>query len=116
LEYAILMYGKPECLRSDNGPEFMSRATTLWKIEKGIDQSLINPGKPIENSIVECFNGRFRYEFLNENLFLNTEEARKKLAEWRVHYNTKRPYSSLRNKTPEEFWLEFEDGLTELVG
>jgi hypothetical protein len=32
LEYAILMYGKPECLRSDNGPEFMSRATTLWTI------------------------------------------------------------------------------------
>ena len=34
----------------------------------------------------------------------------------REHYNTKRPYGSLRNKTPPEFWLEFEDGLAELVG
>lgn len=29
LENAMLMYGKPDCLRSDNGPEFTSRFMML---------------------------------------------------------------------------------------
>lgn len=115
LEYAIAMYGRPECLRSDNGPEFTSRTMMLWCMEKGIEQSLINPGKPIENSIVESFNGKFRDEFLNENLFLSVRDARGKLADWKEHYNAKRPHSSLGNRTPEEFWLDYEDGLTKQV-
>lgn len=76
-------------------------------MQNDIDHSLINPGKPIENSIVESFNGKFHDEFLNENLFLSVADAKQKLSVWKEHNNLERPHSSLGNKTPEEYWQEF---------
>ena len=81
------------------------------EFDHSIVQSLITPGKPIENSIAESFNGRFRDEFLNENLFLNIEDAKEKLIKWRREYNTYRPHSSLGGKTPEEVWIEMNERL-----
>ncbi len=38
--------GAPAFLRSDNGPEFVSRAMLRWIVEQGIETALIEPGKP----------------------------------------------------------------------
>lgn len=66
-------------------------------------RSLIRPGKPIENAYIESFNGRFRDECLNEHVFLDLDEARTLIENWRIDYNTKRPHSSLGMLTPMEF-------------
>ncbi len=84
----------------------------MWCIDYDISQSLITPGKPIENAIVESFNGRFRDEFLNENLFLNLWNAKEKLHKWRKEYNAYRPHSSLGDKTPEKVWIGADERLT----
>ena len=115
LEQSMIMHGEPECLKSDNGPEFTSRAMIAWTIQRGIQQCLITPGKPVEHSFVESFNGKLRDEFLNESLFLGVTDAQEKLAEWRDEYNRYRPHSSLGNQTPEEIWRTFEGGLTQAV-
>ena len=52
--------GAPVVLRSDNGPEFVSRALLKWIVEHGIEIALIDPGKPWQNGAAENFNGRFR--------------------------------------------------------
>jgi putative transposase len=52
--------GAPLYLRSDNGPEFVSRALLKWIVEQGIATALIDPGKPWQNGTVESFNGKFR--------------------------------------------------------
>lgn len=86
-------------------------------MQNDIDHKLINPGKPIENSIVESFNGKIRDDFLNENFFFSLlADAQRKLLSWKEYYNFLRPHSSLGNKTPEEFWQEYEDGLVEARG
>src|SRR5262245_56728870 len=46
------------------------------------------------------FNGRMRYELLNESLFLDLEQARKIITAWVAYYNTRRPHSSLGYSTP----------------
>ena len=38
--------GAPAYLRSDNGPEFVSRALLSWITAQGIGSALIDPGKP----------------------------------------------------------------------
>ncbi|VDB01126.1 hypothetical protein S1OALGB6SA_2227 [Olavius algarvensis spirochete endosymbiont] len=43
-------------------------------------------------------------------------DAQRKLLSWKEYYNFLRPHSSLGNKTPEEFWQEYEDGLVEARG
>jgi putative transposase len=52
--------GTPLYLRSDNGPEFVSRALLKWIVSQGIATALIDPGKPWQNGATESFNGKFR--------------------------------------------------------
>jgi len=98
----------PSKLRCDNGPEMSSREFMDWAIKRNIEIEFIEPGKPIQNAYIESFNSRFRQECLNEELFLDLEDARRKIERWRRQYNEKRPHSSLGMKTPKEFEEEFE--------
>jgi putative transposase len=95
--------GLPRQIRSDNGPEFISKAVELWAYKNNVDWHFIEPGKPIENAYVESFNARFRDECLNENWFLGLADARQEIEIWRLDYNQRRPHSSLGYRTPEEF-------------
>jgi hypothetical protein len=95
--------GLPQQIRSDNGPEFVSRAVDQWAYEQGLRWHTIQPGRPMENGYVESFNGRFRDECLNENWFTDLADAREKIAEWQQDYNQARPHSALGYRTPEEF-------------
>lgn len=95
--------GIPETVMVDNGPEFTGRALGEWVLENNVNLAFIRPGKPIENSFIESFNGKFRDECLNEQWFRNIEGARVKIEAWRQEYNTERPHSSLNNLTPQEF-------------
>jgi putative transposase len=95
--------GLPAQIRSDNGPEFVSRAVDQWAYEHGLRWHTIQPGRPMENGYVESFNGRFRDECLNENWFTDLADAREKIAEWKRDYNQARPHSALGYRTPEEF-------------
>ncbi len=57
----------------------------------------------MENGCVESFNGKFRNECLNENWFKNLKEAKQIITEWKEHYNTSRPHSSLGGLSPLEY-------------
>ena len=98
----------PSRLRCDNGPEMSSREFMDWATRRNIEIEFIEPGKPIQNAYIESFNSRFRNECLNEELFFDLEDARRKIERWRRVYNEKRPHSSLGMKTPKEFEEEFE--------
>jgi transposase InsO family protein len=93
----------PDGLRLDNGPEFTSRCFIAWAEQRGVPLIYIQPGKPVQNSYIESFNGRFRDECLNANWFENLVDARGKIEAWRLDYNQAMPHSSLAYRTPEEF-------------
>lgn len=98
----------PKKLRCDNGPEMTSREFMDWAHRHKIEIEYIEPGKPIQNAYVESFNSRFRDECLNEELFLDLADAKKKIEAWRRSYNEDRPHSSIGMKTPEAFEEEFK--------
>ena len=95
--------GAPRYLRSDNGPEFVSRALLAWITAQGIGTALIDPGKPWQNGTVESFNGKFRDECLSLEWFRSRAEAKVLIEAWLRHYNEVRPHSSLEYLTPMEF-------------
>jgi putative transposase len=103
LDVVIDERGAPESIRIDNGPEFTSRCFVAWAEGRKIRLIYIQPGKPVQNSFIESFNGRFRDECLNANWFENLADARRKIEAWRLDYNQQRPHSSLAYRTPEEF-------------
>jgi putative transposase len=93
----------PRHLRSDNGPEFVSRKILRWISDEKIETALIDPGKPWQNGSNESFNGKFRDECLGMQWFQNRTEAKVLIEMWRREYNTVRPHSSLGDLTPAEF-------------
>ena len=95
--------GLPRAIRTDQGPEFTSRALDRWAYEHGVDLKLIAAGKPTQNAYIESFNGKFRDECLNDHYFNNLAHARVVIAEWRRDYNETRPHSSLGRMPPAEF-------------
>jgi putative transposase len=95
--------GTPRYLRSDNGPEFVSKAILEWLERAGVETALIDPGKPWQNGMDESFNGRFRDECLSLEWFRSRREAKVLIETWRRHYNEVRPHSSLDYLTPHEF-------------
>jgi putative transposase len=95
--------GAPLYLRSDNGPEFVSRALLKWITDQGIATALIDPGKPWQNGVAESFNGKFRDECLSLEWFRSRAEAKVVIETWRRHYNEVRPHSSLGYLTPAAF-------------
>ena len=71
----------PQRLRSDSGPEFQSNAFRAWIESTDIEHEFITPGKPNENAFIESFNSRFRDECLNEHVFRDLDDARRKIEE-----------------------------------
>jgi putative transposase len=99
----ISEHDAPRYLRSDNGPEFVSKAILEWLETAGIETALIDPGKPWQNGMDESFNGKFRDECLSVEWFRSRREAKVIIETWRRHYNAVRPHSSLDYLTPIEF-------------
>jgi len=104
--------GAPTYVRSDNGPEFTSKAVREWLERLRIQTLFIEPGCPWENGYVESFNGKLRDELLNREIFYTMTEAEVLLERWRVHYNTRRPHSSLGYRPPAPEAFELRTDLT----
>jgi len=105
----------PEVITVDNGPEFISKALDLWAFENNVKLRFIQPGKPTQNAYIESFNGKFRNECLNDNVFVCLDSARKLIEDWRQDYNEERPHSSLGDMTPQEFATRFKEQQTQIT-
>lgn len=58
------------------------------------------PGKPTDNAFAESFNASVRLECLGQHWFLDLDDARKKVEDWRRFYNEARPHSAIGDRTP----------------
>jgi transposase InsO family protein len=99
--------GEPECIRSDNGPEFIAEAIKRWLAACGVKTLYIEPGSPWENAYSDTFISRLRDELLEREVFANLKEAKVLAEDYRGHYNHHRPHGALGYLTPAEF-AEFE--------
>ena len=95
--------GLPHCIRSDNGPEFVSGVIRDWLERLEVETLYIAPGRPWENGYAESFHSRLRDEFLSLELFENLAAARGLTMQWRTEYNDHRPHSSLGYLPPSAF-------------
>jgi len=107
LSQLVSVHGAPRYLRSDNGPEFVSRAILKWAAQNSMEMALNDPGKPWQNGADESFNGKFRDECLSLEWFRTRTEAKVVIEQWRRHYNAIRPHSSLAYLTPDEFKQQY---------
>jgi putative transposase len=108
LERAATRGGLPRIITADNGTEFTSKALDAWAFERGVKLDFTTPGKPTENGFVESFQGRFRDECLNAEIFEDLRDAKRKIEAWRRDYNHRRPHSALGNLSPKEYLRKWQ--------
>ena len=82
----LIRHGKPEYIRSDNGPEFIAATLQEWLRRIGIKPIQIYPGSPWENG----YNERFT----------TTELAQIVIDLWLKQYNHTRPHQALNMRPP----------------
>ena len=102
LEQIIEWRGKPQAIRSDNGPEYISGAFTQWAKRQGIRLHFIQPGNPQQNAYVERYNRTVRYDWLNHYLFESIEQVQEHATQWMWTYNHERPNMALGGITPKQ--------------
>ena len=102
LEQLLLVRSKPDMIRVDNGPEFISDKLDNWCKDNKIQLVFIQPGKPMQNAYIERLNGSLRRELLNAYVFRTIVEVKEQVNEWMNDYNYHRPHEALNNKTPME--------------
>lgn len=99
--------GLPARITVDNGSEFTSRALDAWAYWNCVQLDFSRPGKPVDNTFIEAFNGSLRRECLSQHWFASLPEAEQILEAWRLDYNTQRPHSSVADQSPAAEWRGF---------
>jgi len=100
LEQIIEWRGKPQAIRCDNGPEYISNKLRNWAQKKNIDLLYIQPGNPQQNAYIERYNRTVRYDWLALYLFESIEEIQDYATSWLWTYNNERPNMALGGITP----------------
>ncbi len=102
LEQLIEWRGKPQAIRCDNGPEYISHTLTSWAEQQGIRIEYIQPGKPQQNAFIERYNRTVRYDWLGQYLFSSITEVQEFATKWLWTYNHERPNMGLGGITPKQ--------------
>lgn len=110
LERVIWERGKPESIRVDNGPEFISSTLEAFCKEQKIKLHFIKPGKPMQNGYVERLNRTFREDILDAYLFHSLSQVRELSDEWVKDYNQFHPHQSLKGYSPIGYRQAVESG------
>ena len=105
MEEIIWEKGKPNNIRCDNGPEFISHELQEWCEGNGIKILYTQPGRPTQNSYIERFNGSYRRAVLDAYIFRTLDDVREVTEKWMDYYNNERPHDALNNLAPMEYRL-----------
>jgi putative transposase len=103
LESVIEWRGKPNEIRSDNGPEFISSAVTDFCEKKNIQHKFIQPGKPMQNAFIERFNKTLREDVLDAYIFESISQVKEITENWQKDYNENHPHESLGGISPQQY-------------
>lgn len=106
LDHLVEVRGAPCYIRTDNGPEFISKELQRWASDHGVTLRFIQPGKPSQNGICERLNKTLRKECLNLTWFTTMSALNDSIQEWSQTYNLVRPHESLGYKSPNDYETE----------
>lgn len=100
LDQVVGWRGKPDSIRCDNGPEYISGAVQVWAEQHEIALLYIQPGNAQQHAYIERYNRTVRYAWLAGNLFQAIEQVQEVATRWLWTYNNERPNMALGGITP----------------
>ena len=102
-----LLDGKIENIQTDNGSEFQKHFEQLCA-KLSIPHYLSRVHTPKDNAVNERFNRTIQEEFLAlGNMTLDIDEVNRRMTEWLIEYNFRRPHYALKNMPPINFSFKY---------
>jgi transposase InsO family protein len=110
LRAAIASYVLPDEILTDNGPQYVTwRGKSQFSREleqQGIRHVISRPKHPQTLGKIERFWGTMWRECLQRAVFLDLEDARRRIGLFIDHYNFQRPHQGLDGLTPADRFFE----------
>lgn len=100
LEDAILKYGTPVILNSDQGSQFTSESWVKTLAHYKIKISMTGIGRCTDNAYIERLWRAFKYEGSYLYQWNTVEDLKANIPKWVYWYNYDRPHQSLNYSTP----------------
>lgn len=92
---------------SDNGSNYISNTFMNYLKKLGVQQSFSRKHLPYDNSVCESFFANMKREELYRTNYSSQRELRNGIKKYIEFYNSKRPHSVLRNRTPNRAEAEY---------
>jgi putative transposase len=105
VEEAIARYGAPTIMNTDQGSPFTSAAFTGMLVDHGIRIRMDGRGCWRDNVFVERLWRSLKYEEVDLHGYDSVSAATTGIARYLTLYNTRRPHSSLSDRTPDEMYF-----------
>lgn len=105
LEEAIMKYGAPEIMNTDQGSQFTSSDFIGVLHQHGIQVSMDGKGCWRDNVFVERLWKTVKYEEIYLHGYETVSDARQALTRYFDFYNRRRPHSKLDGKTPDTVYF-----------
>jgi putative transposase len=105
LEEAITRYGCPTIMNTDQGAQFTSAAFTGALLDRGIRISMDGRGCWRDNIFVERLWRSLKYEEVYLHAYDSVSAATAGIGRYVTLYNTRRPHSSLTDRTPDDVYF-----------
>src|SRR5262245_58369846 len=104
LRVALDVYGCPEEVLTDNGSQYVTwRGTSAFAREcqkRGIRQIVARPHRPQTLGKIERFWGSLWRECVQSAVFLDLEDARRRIGHYIDHHNFQRPHQGIAGLVP----------------
>jgi len=105
---AIALYGPPEVMNTDQGGQFTGDDWIKVLKTHDVKISMDGRGRALDNVFVERFWRTLKYEEVYRREYSGIANARRHLADYIETYNTRRPHSSLNDRTPDRVYAELQ--------
>jgi putative transposase len=107
---AVTAYGLPEEVLSDQGPQYHAwrgKSRFTREMERlGVRHILARPRHPQTVGKAERFWGTLWRECVSGAVFLDLEDARRRIGHFIDHYNFRRPHQGIENLVPADRFFE----------
>jgi putative transposase len=108
LEEALARHGVPEIVNTDQGSQFTSLEFVEALKRRSINISMDGKGAWRDNVFIERFWRTLKYEEVYLRAYDIVSDARVSIARYIELYNTRRPHSSLEDRTPDEAYFALQ--------
>lgn len=106
VEQAVMQYGKPEIINTDQGSQFTSNIVTQWVIKNEIKLSMDGKGRATDNIWIERLWRSVKYEDIYIKSYASVIELEQGLNYYFNFYNKERIHEALNYKTPQTIYKQ----------